>query len=139
MYCAFLVMVLNEKSTYKDTKAYFVRLKENGRNKDEKGFDTLKASCPMIGTTVCSDYFREIHGVLAKIKETTSTSLYKNWPSTAFLWHYYTLHGWNDYINSKKSWIRKIQWQWSCLTPKLWYNLGSNENPFYLWKPTRYK
>ena len=71
-------MVLNKKSTYKDTKAYFVRLKENGRYKDEKGFDTLKASCPMIDTTVCSDYFREIHGVLTKIKETTSTSLYKN-------------------------------------------------------------
>ena len=53
-------MVLNEKSTYKDTKAYFVRLKENGRNKDEKGFGTLKASCPMTDTTVCSDYFREI-------------------------------------------------------------------------------
>ena len=58
----------NAKSLYKHTKVCFVRLKGNSENKDEKVFGTLKATRAMLDTAICSDRFREVHGVLAKMK-----------------------------------------------------------------------
>ena len=66
--CIYCKGFFNARSLYKHTKVCFVRLKANSRNIDQKGLGTLKASRAMLDTAVCSDRFKEIHRVLAKMK-----------------------------------------------------------------------
>ena len=54
----------------------------------------------MLDTAVCSDRFREIHGVLAKMKRNHEH---------LFTRTFFALHDSIDYTNSEKSWTRKTQ------------------------------
>lgn len=66
--CIYCKGFFNARSLYKHTKVCFLRLKGNGRNIDQKGFGTLKASHAILDTAVCSNRFKEIHRILSRMK-----------------------------------------------------------------------
>ena len=79
--CIYCKGFFNARSLYKHTKVCFVRLKENSRNIDQKGLGMLKASRAMLDTAVCSDRFKEIYRVLAKMKRNHENLIIKTDPT----------------------------------------------------------